>query len=84
MAPSPRFIRILDEMARLRAAMKDLDASLEVLEVEMMRLLHDHGLSWQAVADERGVSRQAISDKYREPQPVAKKTTQPRRSGPVE
>lgn len=66
MVQSSRFVRILDEMAQLRAAMAAIDAAMAALEVEMMRLLHEQGLPWQAIADELGVSRQRISAKYSE------------------
>lgn len=56
----PTFVRILAEMEEMRVTMR-------ILEHEVVRLLRENGVSWEAIGDELGVSRQAARSRFSQP-----------------
>lgn len=58
----PRYRRILDEIAALRS-------SLERLEVDVVQLLRDYGVTWEAIGEglDPPISRQAAARRFEQP-----------------
>lgn len=58
----PRYRRILDEVGALRA-------SLDRLEVDVVQLLRDYGVTWEAIGEglDPPISRQAAARRFEQP-----------------
>jgi hypothetical protein len=58
--PPPAFVAILGELAEMRATMSRL-------EHQAIQLLRETGLTWEAIGDELGISRQAARSRFEVP-----------------
>ena len=56
--PPPAYVNILLELEQIRA-------SVRAMEVEVIRLMREAGVTWEAIGDELGISGQAAGKRYR-------------------
>lgn len=56
----PTYVTILVEL-------EDLRGSVHRLELQVIQLMRETGVTWQAIADELGISRQAAGQRFGTP-----------------
>lgn len=56
----PTFVRILGEIETIRV-------TLRILEYEVIRMMREAGVTWEAIGDELGMSRQAARSRFAQP-----------------
>ena len=59
-SPEPTFVTVLSQLA-------DIRENVRLLEYHVVALMREHGLSWTAIGDELGISRQAARRRFGAP-----------------
>lgn len=59
--PPPTYVQLLAEIAGLQA---EIQVRIRRLDMLAVRLVRETGTTWQAIADELGVTRQAVAQRF--------------------